>query len=78
MGATRFFHSFSGMGRAFLQTKFLAIGSFLGHLSMKKVSRQREGAGGGGGDNTPIEQKLTYFLTMNMIFNIYKFWYDVR
>ena len=33
----RFFQFFSGMGRAFLQTKFLAVGSSLGHLSMKKI-----------------------------------------
>ena len=53
----RSFQFFSGMGRAFSQTKFLAVGSSLGHLSMKKnVSdrtyhlgskiRQRESVGG--------------------------------
>ena len=34
----RFFHFFSGMGGAFLQTKFLAIGSSLVHLSIKSFS----------------------------------------
>ena len=33
----RFFQFFSEMGRAFLKTKFSAVGSSLGHLSMKKV-----------------------------------------
>ena len=33
---SRFFQFFSEMGRAFLQTKFLPVGSFLGHLPMKK------------------------------------------
>ena len=56
---SRFFQFFSEMGRAFLQTKFLPVGSSLGHLSMKKFSdltfhlgsklRQREDAGRGGG-----------------------------
>ena len=32
----RFFQFFSGMGRAFMQTKFLVVGSSLEHLSMKK------------------------------------------
>ena len=46
-----------------LQTKFLAVGSSLGHLSMKKFFRsdplscpkirQREGAGRGGGGQPP-------------------------
>ena len=31
--------AFSEMGRAFLQTKFLPVGSSLGHLSMKKLFR---------------------------------------
>ena len=34
---TEFSNFFSRMGRAFLQTKFLAVGSSLGHLCMKKV-----------------------------------------
>ena len=52
----RFFQFFSGMGRVFLQTKFLAAGSSLGHMSMKKFSdrtyrlgskiTQKEGTGG--------------------------------
>ena len=47
----------------FFQTKFLAVGSFLGHLFMKKFSdqtyrvgskiRQRDGAGWGRGGNYP-------------------------
>ena len=32
----RFFQFFSGMGRAFLQTKFLAVGESLVHLCMRK------------------------------------------
>ena len=36
VSANRFFQFFSEMGRAFLQTKFLFVGSSLGHLSMKK------------------------------------------
>ena len=64
----RFFCNFSREWEEFLlQTKFLAIGSSLGHLSMKKFRsdclgskiRQREGAGGGG--HPLIEQKMTYF-----------------
>ena len=35
---TGFFQFFSGMGRTFLKTKFLAVGSSLGNLSMKKFS----------------------------------------
>ena len=58
------------MGTAFLQIKFLAVGSYLGHLSIKSFSdqiyrlgpkvRQREGAGGGN-HPSPIEQRFTYF-----------------
>ena len=54
--STGIFKLFLGMERAFLQTTFLAVGSSLGHLSMKKNSdltyrlgskiRQREGAEG--------------------------------
>ena len=54
-----------------LRTKFLTVGSSLGHLSMKNFSdrtyrlgpkiRQREGAGGWQPPPPPIEQKLTYF-----------------
>ena len=42
-----------------LQTKFLAAGSSLGHLSTDRTNRlgskirQREGAGGGGGNHPP-------------------------
>ena len=53
----------------FLQTKFLAVGSSLGHLSMKKFSdqtyclgskiRQREGTGSGNGGCHGLF--LTYF-----------------
>ena len=35
----RFFQFFSRMGGGFLQTKFLAVGSSLGYLSMKKFFR---------------------------------------
>ena len=67
----RFFQFFSEMGRAFPQTKFLPVGSSLGHLSMKKFFRsdlpswlykirQKEGVGGGNHPLPPIEQKLTY------------------
>ena len=35
----RFFQFFSGMGIVFMQNKFLALGSSLGHLSMKKFLR---------------------------------------
>ena len=35
----RFFQFFSGMGRAFWQTKLLAAGSSLEHLSMEKCFR---------------------------------------
>ena len=56
----------------FVQTKFLPVGSSLGHLSMKNFSdqtcslgskiRQREGAGGRWQPPPPpTEQKLTYF-----------------
>ena len=56
----------------FLQTKFLPVGSSLGHLPMKNFSnrtyhlgskiRQREGAGGWQTTPPPsTEQKLTYF-----------------
>ena len=38
-GCHGFFKFFSGTGRAFLQSKFLAVGSSLGHLSMKKFFR---------------------------------------
>ena len=57
--ANRLFQFLLGIGRVFFQTKFSAVGSSLGHLSMKKFFRsklclgpkirQREGAGGGGG-----------------------------
>ena len=70
----RLFHIFSELGTAFLQTKFLPVGSSFGHLSMIKFSnrtyrlgseiRQREGAGGWqplSPPPPPIEQKLTYF-----------------
>ena len=33
----RLFKFFSLMGRAFLQTKFLAVGLSLGHLSIEKI-----------------------------------------
>ena len=33
------FQVFLGSGKSFLQTKFLAVGSSLGHLSMKKFFR---------------------------------------
>ena len=77
----RFFQFFTGMGRPFLQTKFLAVGSFFGHLPMKKISdrtyrldskiRRRMGAsvGGGGGregGNHPHGLFLPIFLTMKM------------
>ena len=56
--AQQVFQFFLGMERAFFQTKLLAVGSSLGHLSMKffldrtyrlghKI-RQRESAGGSG------------------------------
>ena len=70
--SNRFFQFFSGMGRSFLQTKFLAVGSSLGHLSMKRFldwthrlgpkTRQREGARGW--QPPPLhltEQKLACF-----------------
>ena len=69
----RFLQFFSGMGRAFLQTKFLAVGSSLGHLSMKMFSdrtyrlgskiRQREAAGGGGVATTPPPPFTRSFLS---------------
>ena len=34
--SNRFFQFFSEIGRAFLQTKFLPVGSFLGHMSIEK------------------------------------------
>ena len=59
----RFFQFFSEMGRGFLQTKFLPVDSSLGHLPIKNFSyrtyrlgskiRQKEGAGGGGGNQSP-------------------------
>ena len=56
----------------FLQTKFLPVGSSLGHLSIKKFSNrtyhlgskfgQREGTEGGNHPPFPtIKQKLNYF-----------------
>ena len=61
-----------------LQTKFLAVGSSLGHLSMKKFSdrtchlgskiRQKEGCWGVG--NHPHRLFLPIFLTMKMTFNL--------
>ena len=70
----------------FLQTKFLPVRSSLGHLHIKNFSnwtyhlsskiRQREGTGGW--QPPPIEQKLTFFLTMKMVFNLNKFWHEVR
>ena len=66
----RFFQFFWGMGRAVLLSKFLAIGSSLGHLSIKKFLdrtyrlgpkiKQKEGAGGQP-PPPPLEPKLTYF-----------------
>ena len=69
-----------------LQTKFLAVGSSLGHLSRKKFSdqtyhlgskiRQREDAGAGV-TTTPNE---FYFIFYNHEdeFSFNKFWYGVR
>ena len=65
----RFFQFFGRVGRAVLQTKFLAIGSSLRHLSIKNFLdrtyrlglkiKQKDGAGG----QLPpsLEPKLTYF-----------------
>ena len=68
MGGSSFFREWEEL---FLRTKFLAVGSSLRYLSIKKFSdrthrfgpkiRQREGAGGGNHPHPPIEQKLTYF-----------------
>ena len=66
-----------------MQTKFLAVGSSLGHLSMKKIFQIGPTAlalkldkgrvlGGPHGLFLPI------FLTMKMTFNLNKFWYAVR
>ena len=76
----RFSQFFSGMGRDFLQTKFLAVASSLGHLSMKKFLdrtyrlgskiRQREDAGGW---QSPMDSFLPIFLTIKMTFNLKKF-----
>ena len=62
------FPFFSGMERAFLQTKFLASGSSLGHVPMKKFSnqtyrrdpkiRQREGTAP---PPPPLSKELTHF-----------------
>ena len=72
----RFFQFFSEMGRAFLETKFLPVGSSLGHLSVKKIfqigptiltlkldkrSILVRGGGWAVATTLPIEQKLTYF-----------------
>ena len=71
---------FPQMGQLLFQTNFLAVDISLGYLSMKnfldrtnQVSpkiRQRERAGGIAPPST--EQKLTYFLTMKMIFSFSK------
>ena len=86
----RFFQFFSEMGRAFLQTKFLSVGSSLGHLSMKNFFRsdhrtyclgpkirQREGAGGAP-PPPPMSKSLPIFLTMKIRFNLNKFWHEIR
>ena len=69
----------------FLQTKFLAVGSSLGHLSMKNffhigpailALKLDEGRvlGGGGGNHPPtLSKSLPIFLTMKMTFNLNKF-----
>ena len=84
------FSSFSREWEEFLfQTKFLAVVSSLGHLSIKNFSdrtnrlgskiRQREGAGGGWQPAPPHALFfLPIFLTKNMTFNLDKFWYEVR
>ena len=64
------------------QTKFLAVFSSLGHLSIKKFSdrtnrlhskiTQREGAGGW--QPPPWTFLLPIFLTMKMTLNLNKFW----
>ena len=79
------FSNFSREWEEFLQTKFLAVASSLGHLSMKKFSdwtfclgskiRQREGAGGW---QHPHGLFFLYFQTMKMTFNLNQFWYEVR
>ena len=76
-----FFGFSQDWGKLLFQTSFLAVGPFLGHLSMKNFSdwtyslcckiRQREDVGGGNHPSTN-EQKLAYFLTMKMTFNIDK------
>ena len=75
---------FYGMGRAFSQTKFLAVALSLGHLSMKKVlgSKIRQsrmlalkldkGRVLGGGNHPPWTSILPIFLTMKMTFNLNK------
>ena len=70
----------------FLRTKFLAVGSSLGHLSMEQFLdqtyrlgskiRQREGTGGG--NPPPHGLFLPIFLPIKMTFNLNKFWYGVR
>ena len=80
----RFFQFFSGMGRAFLQVKFLAVGSSLGDLSTKSfligptvlapnLEKRRLLGGGGGSGNHPNGHFSPIFLTMKMTFNLNKF-----
>ena len=69
---TGFFQFVSGLGRAFLQTKFLAVGSSLEHLSIKrdfqigptvlalKLEKGRD-LGVATIPPPPTEQKLAYF-----------------
>ena len=68
--STGIFKLFLGMERAFWQTTFLAVGSSLGHLSMKKIQigptvlvlkLDKGRVLGGWQPPLPIEQKLTYF-----------------
>ena len=81
------FSSFSREGGELLfQTKFLAVGTSLGHLSMKNFSnwsyhlvskiRQREDAEGCSNPSPPppLSKNLHIFLTMKMPFNLDKIW----
>ena len=80
----RFFSNISLEWEEFLQTKFLAIASFLGHLSIKNFSArtyhigseitQREDVGGWGVGNHSHGLFLPVLLTMKMTFNPNKFW----